>query len=124
MAEFVSDFYAGGPAIARRQVGSGHVWYVATMLEDSGVDWLHENAESAAGLERGTLSSGLEIVCRTNGNDRFLFLLNHSSHEVRADIDAPGMELLTGRPCGSSIVVPAGDVAIVRSALGAQRAQD
>ena len=90
---------------------------MATVLEDAGVEWLLEIAGSAAGLERNTaVPSGVEVVRRTNDRDRFTFVLNHSPADVRAVIDAPGTELLTGRPCDATIVVPAGGVSIVRSA--------
>jgi beta-galactosidase len=69
-------------------------------------------------LERSTRTApGVEIVRRTNGRDRFQFVLNYSASEFRAVIDAPGVDLLTGRRCEGSIVVPAGGIAILRSPL-------
>jgi beta-galactosidase len=82
------------------------------------LEWLLEIAVGAAGIGRSTRSaSGVEIVRRSNGQDRFQFVMNYSVSEFRAAIDAPGVDLLTGRQCDGSIAVPAGGVAIVRSSL-------
>jgi hypothetical protein len=105
------------PAARRSRAGRQTI-YAGTVLEDAGLEWLLEIAVGAAGIERSTRSaSGVEIVRRTNGQDRFQFILNYSASEFRAAIDAPGVDLLTGRQCDGSIAVPAGDVAIVRSSL-------
>jgi beta-galactosidase len=118
LAEFTADFYAGGPAIARRLVGDGQAIYVGTVLEDAGLEWLLEIAAAAAGFERNTRPLlGVEIVHRRTEHDRFQFILNYGASEVRAAIDAPGVDLLTGRECEGSVAVPAGGVAIVRSSL-------
>jgi beta-galactosidase len=118
MAEFAADFYAGGPAIARRSVGQGEAIYVGTVLEEAGLEWLLEIAAAAAGLERRTRPlREVEILHRRNEHGRFQFILNHGASEFRADIDAPGVDLLTGRQCEGSVAVRAGGVAIVRSSL-------
>jgi beta-galactosidase len=56
----------------------------------------------------------VEVVRRRAGDRTWLFVINHTDADAR--LDATGVELLTGARCSGDLVVPAGEVAVIREA--------
>jgi len=104
---------AGVPAVTRNDFGAGVAWYLATNLDSDGLRGLLATAARRAGVELPlAVPSGIEIVRRAGGDSSYLFVINHT--DVAFDIAAPGTELITGDTITASLVVPAGEVRIVR----------
>jgi beta-galactosidase len=106
----------GEPALTRHAHGSGAAWYLATTPDETSLDVLVGRVLEEAGLgERPLLPTGLETVTRTAGDQAYRFLINHATDAVR--VDACGIELLTGEPVESSLVVPGGAVRVVHEVV-------
>ena len=112
VAEFATGPMPGGPAITRNTFGSGTAWYVATALDAPSFADLMGRALNEAGVAVIELADGVEVVTRSNENDRFQFVINHSEHEI--SFPANGAELLTETTVTGSVTVPAGGVRVIR----------
>lgn len=107
--------YRGGalnglPAITRREVGQGAIWYVGTELDGAARAALVTVAAAYARISNplAGLPAGVEAVRRGNA----LFLLNHA--DTTAQIGGlSGTELLTGNEVGGHILIPGRSAAVV-----------
>ncbi|MFC3505358.1 beta-galactosidase [Micromonospora krabiensis] len=110
--------YADGPlpgvaAVTRHAVGEGAAWYVGTRLDEPATDALVARLLAESGVRPVTTAPpGVEVVRRRDGDRSWLFVLNHTGDEARLAV--AGVELLTGATCEGELVVPAGEVAVVR----------
>ncbi|MFC9427126.1 beta-galactosidase [Streptomyces sp. NPDC056987] len=96
-----ADFYAGTPAVTRHPVGAsgGEGWYVATALDQPGVDWVVRRVLARHGLV-GPYADHLsvETAARTAPDGtRLLFLLNHAPEPVSVTAHTTAVDLLTGK---------------------------
>jgi beta-galactosidase len=111
--------YAGGvldgrPAITRNNVGRGAAWYVSTRLdEESWRRWLGFVAD-LAGVRpvRAGLPPGVEVVVRRDGEQEWLFALNHTA--AAQDVPGDGVDLLTGATITGAVRIPPGGAAVLR----------
>ncbi|WP_374224554.1 beta-galactosidase [Micromonospora sp. C51] len=115
--------YTGGvldamPAITRHRVGAGTAWYVSTRLDDTSYRRLLDTAARAAGVTTvcPDAPEGVEAVRRRDGAASWLFLLNHTGHELR--VPARGVELLTATPIERAVTLAPGGVAVLREHKG------
>jgi beta-galactosidase len=94
-----ADFYADSPAVTRNRFGEGEGWYVATALDQPGVDQVvrrilarHDLLGPYAGRP------GLETATRVAPDGtRLLFLLNHTREPARPTAHTTATDLLTGK---------------------------
>ena len=115
---------AGGPAVTRYELGDGQSWYVsactdpaataallAAACESAGLtgDNRHASAISPAAAD-GDAAAGpvgwprdLEIVRRSDGQRRFIMLINHGENSADVTIGH------------QPVTVPAGDVTVIRA---------
>jgi beta-galactosidase len=91
---------AGHPRVTRRRLGRGTAWYVAAECPG-------EEIIALAGLSGS--ADGLEVVRREGG---WLFALNHAGAD--REIEAIGIEVLTGKPAHGHWTLPPGGVAVFR----------
>jgi beta-galactosidase len=115
LATFEGDYYAGSPAVTRNPFGKGIAFYVGTVPDASGMDWLIEEICKTAAVKPIAQSSpaGVELVRRSNGSQSWLFALNHSSEEVEIPLDQPGDEILSNTKLDRTLHLGPMDVAIV-----------
>lgn len=113
-----ADFYAGTPAVTRHAFGAGEGWYVATALDQPGVDAVVRRVLDRHGLSGPYAGySGLETAHRTvPDGTRLLFLLNHTTRPVRPTAHAAATDLLTGKPVaqGEPLALDPLGVAVLR----------
>ncbi|MGC5662222.1 beta-galactosidase [Micromonospora sp. WMMD723] len=103
----------GVPALTRHRVGDGTAWYLATRLDEAATDALVGRLLTEAGVRPPAAAPpGVEVVRRRADDRSWLFVVNHTDAE--ATLDVTGTDLLTGQPCGGTLRVPAGEVAVVR----------
>jgi beta-galactosidase len=116
LGTFEQDFYAGGPAITHNRFGQGNAFYVGTIPDQSGMDWLMDQVCKAAGVKPLTanLPAGVELVRRTNDRESWLFALNHSGEEVMIPLDRPGYEVLSGMKLDTALRLGPMDVVILQ----------
>ncbi|MEV4812236.1 beta-galactosidase [Micromonospora avicenniae] len=110
--------YADGPlpgvaAVTRHAVGAGAAWYLGTRLAQPATDRLVARLVAESGVRPAAAApAGVEVVRRRDGERSWLFVVNHTGDPVR--ISAAGVDLLTGERCDGELLVPAGEVAVVR----------
>jgi beta-galactosidase len=112
VASYADGPVAGSPAVTRREVGTGRAWYVGTQLSGAGLGAVLERvlAEAAVVATVAGLPRGVEAVRRVGTDASYLFVINHTEHEVPVDVS--GTDLISGASGGS---VAAGGVAVVKT---------
>ena len=115
LASYKSDFYAGTPAIAKRQFGSGSVYYLGTEMDPAGIAKVLRMAVSEAAVAPVIdTPTQLEVSCRRGENCTFYFIMNFKDEAQ----DIPGVfvgqtDLLTGTPIAPGTQREKYDVKIV-----------
>ncbi|MFH9584649.1 beta-galactosidase [Streptomyces luteogriseus] len=102
VATYGTDFYAGTPAVTRNRHGSGEAWYVATALDQSGVDQVVRRILARHDL-LGPYAAHPAVEAATRvapDGTRLLFLLNHAPEPARLTAHATVTDLLTGKRTG------------------------
>ncbi|MET7833695.1 beta-galactosidase [Micromonospora sediminicola] len=113
LAAYADGPLPGVPALTRHAVGAGAAWYVGTRLDDAATDRLVARLLAEAGVRPPVAApAGVEVVRRRSADRSWLFVLNHTDGSAR--LPATGVELLSGERCDGELVVPAGEVAVVR----------
>jgi len=116
IASYEQDYYADSPAVTHNLFGKGNAFYVGTVLENNGMEWLVEQVCNAAGVQSvsANVPAGVELLQRVNGKSSFLFVLNHSSEKVTVHLEQSGVELVTGVQVSGSIALEPTGVAVVQ----------
>ncbi|MEK3986560.1 beta-galactosidase [Paenibacillus sp. FSL K6-3166] len=115
LAEYGSDFYKGMPALTVNNFGEGKAYYVATSPEAGFLKGFLANLCADKNIQPlVTAPEGIESVQRVKEGASYLFLLNHTTGDLSADIGATERtDLLTGNKVSGSAVVPARGVLIL-----------
>jgi len=113
--------YSGGdvdgqPAIISNVVGDGTVTYLSTRLDDAGYTRLIAKVLADAGVtaEFDAVPPGVEIVRRSSGGKRWVFVLNHGSDPVRWDAAPHGRDLLTGAEIPGTVSLDSAGIVIIQ----------
>lgn len=116
IATFNSDYYAGAAAITHNVFGKGNAFYVGTVPDQNGIDWLLEQACQKAGIKSIAVNSPVEVevLQRSSGNSSWLFVLNHSKEKVMIPFEQNGTDLLTGTAVNGSLELEPTGVAIIQ----------
>lgn len=116
LASYLDGPAVGAPAVTRNAWGKGEAWYLGTLLDDESYRDLIATIAAEAGVRATALHCGgdgrVELVRRTGHGRSYLFIVNHSTEPVNADVS--GRELITGEDVVGSILVPPGGVRVVR----------
>ncbi|MDQ1066996.1 beta-galactosidase [Streptomyces canus] len=119
VATYGSDFYAGTPAVTRNAYGRGEGWYVATALDQPGVDQVVRRVLSRHDLIGPYADhEGLETAARVApGGARLLFLLNHSAQPAGLTAHTTATDLLSGKKveAGDRLTLDPLGVAVLRA---------
>ncbi|WP_329336447.1 beta-galactosidase [Streptomyces sp. NBC_01352] len=101
IATYGTDFYAGTPAVTRNRFGEGkgEGWYVATALDQPGVDHVVRRVLARHDLLGPYADQpGLETATRVAPDGTvLLFLLNHTTDPAHLTAHATATDLLTGK---------------------------
>ncbi|MFF7172680.1 beta-galactosidase [Streptomyces pseudovenezuelae] len=118
VATYGSDFYAGTAAVTRNTYGRGEGWYVATALDQPGVDVVVRRVLSRHDLVGPYAGhAGVETANRTAPDGtRLLFLLNHTDETAELKAHTGATDLLTGRrtEAGAPFALDPRGVAVLR----------
>ncbi|MEU0207210.1 beta-galactosidase [Streptomyces canus] len=119
VATYGSDFYAGTPAVTRNAYGRGEGWYVATALDQPGVDQVVRRVLSRHDLIGPYADyEGLETAARiAPDGTRLLFLLNHSAQPAGLTAHTTATDLLSGKKveAGAPLTLDPLGVAVLRA---------
>jgi len=102
------DFYAGSPALTVNSFGDGKAYYIAARTENKMLHDFYTRVTASCGIEpvlQGELPQGCEVVCRTDGKDRFVFLMNFLGNDARVDVGQGGVSLLTGAKLSGEVLL-------------------
>ncbi|MDR2723011.1 MAG: beta-galactosidase, partial [Cellulomonadaceae bacterium] len=120
IATYVDGPAPEAPAITRNSLGSGHGWYLSTLLDVDGLAPLMQRVYADAGLTPANLPGDVEVLRRAADNgDSYLVAINHTADPVTvptADGDASASvvtDLDNGQTVGSTVEVPAGGVRVL-----------
>ncbi|MDX2784725.1 beta-galactosidase trimerization domain-containing protein, partial [Streptomyces caniscabiei] len=120
VTSYTSGPLTGIPAVTRHTHGSGTAWYVATRPDPTTLAALLDRIREEAGVTsvRPT-PEGVEAALRRGPEADYLFLINHGDADAEVEVAAGSVDLLTGKSvtpadAPATVLVPAGDVAVVR----------
>ncbi|MBD9698489.1 beta-galactosidase [Flavimobilis sp. GY10621] len=108
LATVTEGHLAGAPALLRRPVGPGTLWYHAVVLDDDALAATLLAAADAAGVEPvvADVPDGVEAVRR----GPVTFLLNHADSPRAHALAAPAHDLLSGHDLDGEILLAPDDV--------------
>jgi len=106
----------GRPAITSRKLGKGRVIYVGTYLMRGMTEALLPMLKGMSSLEPlcPGVPSGVEVAVRQNGEKELWFFLNHSDQQRTVSGGPVGEDLVTGKRCDGTIVLPRNGVAVIQ----------
>ena len=117
LATYGSDFYAGRPALTVNELGKGRAYYIASRNDERFLDDFYGALSGQLSLLRALdadLPSGVSAQLRTDGERRFVFLMNFNPTPATVNIGAlSSTDLLTGVPLDKQVELPAYGVIVL-----------
>ncbi|MFI1994370.1 beta-galactosidase [Actinoplanes sp. NPDC020271] len=110
IASYLDGPLPGTPAITRNEFGDGVAWYLATALDDDGMQRFLRDVVPNREFDLG--SDDVEVVRRRGDGRSYLFVVNHGVNPV--EYPAAGHNLITNEPVGGTLRVEGGGVAVIR----------
>ncbi len=118
LATFGSDFYAGRPALTVNDFGQGQAYYVASRNDEAFNDQFLGKLAEKLNLLRALptdLPEGVTAQLRTDGTNRFVFVMNFNPSPAQVDLKGASYQsLLSGEPVGGKLTLPGFGVEILR----------
>ena len=108
LATYSDDFFAGRPALTVNEYGKGKAYYIASRNENRFLTDFYSQLISSISLERALqvdLPDGVSAQLRTDGQTRYIFLMNFNDYEVKTELDQTYEELLTNETLTGSILL-------------------
>lgn len=100
LAVYGSDFYAGRPVLTANNYGKGQAYYMASRNDDRFLDDFYGKLAEKLDLLRAlpvSLPEGVTAQMRSDGERRFVFVMNFNPHAVALDLgDAVFLNLING----------------------------
>jgi beta-galactosidase len=102
----------GRAAVTRHRHGAGTAWYVGAHLSAATAAQVLDQVTAGLDLPPVAVTApGVEAVRRITPDGGVLFLLNHT--DADAEVEAAGVDLITGSAVGPRFVLPARACAVV-----------
>jgi beta-galactosidase len=116
LATFEQDYFAGMPAITSNSFGKGTSYYISTVPDQIGMDWLIDEICHTANVKPVVSNAppGIEILQRENEKTSWLILLNHLSDRTTVPLEQECLDLLTGMKAKDSFELEPNGVAILQ----------
>jgi beta-galactosidase len=113
MATYVDGPVPGVPAVTRNRHGEGTAWYLATRLDQAGIDALAARLVAEAEVTPVVPPSpGLEAARRRGADGRsWVFLVNHGAEPV--EVPVAGLDLVSARRTDGLVRLAPGGVSVV-----------
>lgn len=117
VAVYTDDFYAGEPAMTVNDYGKGKAWYLAARTENALLDAFYDKLSADLCLLRAldtTLPEGVTAQLRTDGRDRFVFLMNFGEAAATVALPETATDMLTGEALSGEISLAPYAVRVLR----------
>jgi len=113
VATYLDGPVSGVPAVTRNRHGEGTAWYLATRLDQTGIDALAERLLAEAKVAPVVPpAAGLEAARRRSADGRsWVFLVNHGEEPL--EVPVTGLDLVSSRRSDGQLRLAAGGVAVV-----------
>jgi beta-galactosidase len=121
VARHVGGELDGWPAVTRRAVGAGEVWYVGTAPDPAGRERLIAALGARAGVAPvAPVPPGVRVARRVGEDASFLVYVNHAPDRRVVVAPGAGLDLLTGRPIAAdeALSLEPLDAVVLRLARG------
>lgn len=118
VSAYVAGPATGLPAITRHERGAGHGWYISTRIGVDGLAPVLRAVYADAGIVPSLPAPGLEVVTRHGDQADYVFAINHADDARTLQIE--GADLVSGADAHGDFTLPAGAVAVFRTAPGAR----
>jgi len=108
LATFADQYFAGSPALTVNSYGKGKAYYIAARSEAALLSDLYGKLISVMSLERAIdvdLPAGVTAQVRTDGQTKYIFLMNFNGQQESLDLDAIYIDLLTGKTVGRTVTL-------------------
>jgi len=99
LATFSDQYFAGSPALTVNAFGKGKAYYIAARTDGAFLADLYGKLVAELGIEKALdteLPAGVTAQLRTDGESRFVFVMNFNDHAVKVQLDATYTDLLGG----------------------------
>lgn len=104
---YASDYYAGSGALVSNQVGDGTVYYYGTAFSEQAARvFLEKFGVAEPFLEELIVPESCELAVRTNGWDRYLFILNYLNKPAAVQLRRTMVNLSTGEEICGRVEIP------------------
>lgn len=104
---YASDYYAGSGALVSNQVGDGTVYYYGTAFSEQAARvFLEKFGVAEPCLEELIVPESCELAVRTNGWDRYLFILNYLNKPAAVQLRRTMVNLSTGEEICGRVEIP------------------
>jgi beta-galactosidase len=118
LAVFEQDYYSGAPAVTRHIYGKGVSYYVGTMPDSAGTDWVlrHACATAAVSPVLEGLPEHVECVRREGDGQSWLFLLNYGEQTAVVTLNGTARDCISGQQVNGMITLEPRGVAVLQEA--------
>ena len=110
LGTYGGDFYAGRPALTVNRHGDGKAYYIASRNDESFLRDFYGRLTADLGIEpvlEADLPEGVTAQVRTDGERRFVFVMNFTADEQTVDLGAETFrDLLTGTDVTGATSMP------------------
>ena len=114
VAHFTKDYYTGQAAATINAFGDGKVIYLGTMGDDTYYEAIVRTLSGLADVHPLLETPiGVEVAERWKGDQRLLFLLNHTLQNQEIQLDGRYINLLDNKPIKDTITIPPLDLIVL-----------
>ncbi len=109
LATYGSDFYAGRPALTVNSYGQGKAYYMASRNAEDFLDDFYGKLAADLHLLRALpvdLPAGVTAQLRSDGQHKFIFVMNFNPSPVTVPLDGSYIALLAETPISEQLVLP------------------
>jgi beta-galactosidase len=117
LATYTDQYFAGSPALTVHAYGKGKAYYAAARMKSASLAQVYEQIVADLKIARVMnvdLPSGVTAQLRTDGNTRYVFLLNFNACDVSVGLDDVYLDFVTGETVESSIALTPYEVRILK----------
>jgi beta-galactosidase len=117
LARYASDYFAGSPAVTVNQYGKGKAYYIASRNEQDFLLRFYNSLIADLSIDRvidTDLPKGVTAQMRTDGQTKFIFLMNFNQHDEQVALDAEYTDMLTEQSVSGTVTLGPYGVMVMR----------